>query len=304
MDISIIMVNYNTIELTKSAINSIAEKTIGLDYEIILVDNNSEDGSHEFFSNLGLKNLKYIQSGCNLGFGKANNLGYKESKGNYIFLLNTDTLLINNAIKILYDVIKKDRKIGVVGGNLYDENINPTHSFLKESYSLKTEIYTNFGFVFNRLKKIIRIFLKDKQDNRVFNHTGKIMKVGYISGADMLINRECIEKVGFFDPDFFMYFEETELTSRIKKIGYEVLSVPEAKIIHLQGKSIKFKEQKIRMFNESKFKYFEKVYGDKSVAKVYTINQISNYLKFILTFNKNYLKIIEINKKIFKSKIN
>lgn len=299
MNVSIIMVNYNTLELTKNAINSLVEKTRDMSYEIILVDNASKDGSHEYFSNLKLENFKYIQSGSNLGFGRANNLGYKQSKGEYIFLLNTDTLLVNNAIKILYEIIRKENKIGIVGGNLYDINMKPGHSFLKEIYSLKTEIYANFGFILNIPKKILKLFLKEKRED--FNYTNNVMEVGYITGADMLIRRECIEKVGFFDSDFFMYFEETELTYRVKKAGYKVLSIPEAKIIHLEGKSTKFKEQKIKMFNESKFKYFKKVYGEKAKNRVYSINKISNLLKFLLTFNKNYLTIIKINQEIIQS---
>lgn len=298
MDVSIIMVNYNTLELTKNAINSVIEKTKNINYEIILVDNNSKDGSHEYFSNLELKNFKYIQSGNNLGFGKANNLGYKMAKGKYIFLLNTDTLLVNNAIKILYENIEKNENAGVVGGNLYDINMKPMHSFLKELYSLKTEIYLNFGFVLEMPKKILKIFREEKRKD--FNYTGKIKEVGYITGADMLIRKECIEKVGFFDPDFFMYFEETELTSRIKKRGYKVLSIPEAKIIHLEGKSTKLKEQKIKMFNESKFKYFQKVYGIKEKEKVYLILMIANKLKYLLSFNKKYILILDIIKKSYK----
>lgn len=299
MDVSIIMVNYNTIELTRGAINSIFEKTKDIDYEIILVDNNSKDGSHEYFSNLKLQNFEYIQSGSNLGFGKANNLGYKKAKGNYIFLLNTDTLLVNNAIKILYDNIKKSKNTGIVGGNLYDINMKPTHSFLKELYSLKTEIYFNFGFILEIPKKILKIFKEEKRKD--FNYTDEVKEVGYITGADMLIRRECIEKVGFFDPDFFMYFEETELTSRIKKAGYKVLSVPKAKIIHLEGKSSKFKEQKIKMFNDSKFKYFQKVYGVKEKEKVYLTLKIANKLKYLLSFNKKYLIILDIIKKSYKN---
>ncbi|MGL5203416.1 glycosyltransferase family 2 protein [Cetobacterium sp.] len=298
MDVSIIMVNYNTLELTKNTINSVIEKTSNIDYEIILIDNDSKDGSHEYFSSLNLDNFRYIQSGSNLGFGKANNLGYKIASGNYIFLLNTDTLLVNNAIKILFDEIYKDNKIGVVGGNLYDMDMNPVHSFLKEIYSFKTEIYINFGFILNIPKKIVGILKSQKRDD--FNYSNNIIEVGYITGADMMIRRECIEAVGFFDPDFFMYFEETELTSRIKKVGYKIVSVPGAKIIHLEGKSTKFKEQKIKMFNESKFKYFDKVYGSTCSKKVYLINLLSNYLKFILSFNRDYLKIIEIIKSILK----
>ncbi|MGL5964479.1 MAG: glycosyltransferase family 2 protein [Fusobacteriaceae bacterium] len=297
MDVSIIMVNYNTLELTKNAINSVIEKTSGIIYEIILVDNDSKDGSHEYFSNLELENFKYIQSGSNLGFGKANNLGYKSAEGNVIFLLNTDTLLVNNAIQILFNEISKNSKIGVVGGNLYDLDMKPGHSFLKEIYSFRTEIYANFGFVLNIPKKLIGLFKSKLRMD--FNYSDEIIEVGYITGADMMIKRECIEKVGFFDPDFFMYFEETELTYRIKKVGYKILSIPKAKTIHLEGKSTVFKEHKIKMFNESKFKYFEKVYGIGFKRKIYLTNLISNYLKFLLSFNKDYLRINKIIKQVY-----
>lgn len=299
MDISIIMVNYNTLELTKNAINSLIEKTKGIEYEIFLVDNNSKDGSQEYFSTLQMDNFKYIQSRDNLGFGRANNLAYPKTKGRYIFLLNTDTLLINNAIKIIFDVMEKNKKVGISGGNLYDLEMKPVHSFGKKIYSIKSHIK-------EEIISILKIFLKKERrlnqnfKRNDFNYTDKNTEVGYITGADMMIKRECIEKDRFFDSDFFMYFEETELTYRIKKMGYKVLSIPEAKIIHLEGESTKFKEQKIKMFNESKFKYFEKVYGKKQKWIIYNISQFSNYIKYLLSFNKNHLKIIKINKEIRK----
>jgi hypothetical protein len=284
MEVSIILVNYNTLEMTKNAIDSILEKTQDLSYEIILVDNNSNDGSQEYFSNLELKNFKYIQSGKNLGFGKANNLGYSFATGKYIFLLNTDTLLVNNAIKLLYEKIKEDSSIGVVGGNLYDENMNPVTSFQKEIYSLRTEFY-----FLKRVWKKISFQSGERED---FNYTDEDKEVGCISGADMLIRRECIEKIGFFDPDFFMYFEETELTFRIKKAGYKILSVPAAKIIHLEGKSFKFKETRFQMYVESKYKYLGKVYGENYINWSYVISQ----LKYLLIPTKANLKKFQLNK--------
>lgn len=294
MDVSIIMINYNTLELTKKVIDSILLQTQNLNYEIILVDNNSTDGSKEYFSNNKIEKLKFIENSENLGFGKANNIGYSHAKGKYIFLLNTDTILLNNAIKILHDILVKNVSIGIVGGNLYDEDMNPTHSYGNKIYNTLTDIKSE-------IKDIIKIILKNerlKKKRNDFNYSNEIIEVGYITGADMMIKRECIEKVGFFDPDFFMYFEETELTVRIKKAGYKVVSSPQAKIIHLEGRSTKFKEQKIRMFNESKFKYFEKVYGKKKQLLVYYISQFSNYIKFLLSFNRNYLRVIKINKEI------
>lgn len=298
MEVSIILVNYNTLKLTKNVVDSVIEKTKGLKYEIILVDNDSKDGSKEYFSNLKLNNFKYIQSGINLGFGKANNLGYTHATGNFIFLLNTDTLLINNSIKVLYEEMKKRKSVGVVGGNLYDIEMNPVHSFGKDIYSLRDDLKQEIG-------SLIKIIFKKSENKSLrkkrtdFNYSDKVLEVGYITGADMMIKRECIDEVGFFDTDFFMYFEETELTSRIKKAGYKILSVPQAKIIHLEGQSTKFKENKVRMYNESKFKYFEKVYGKQAKQKSYLISQIGNWLKYILTLNKDYLKIIKIIKEAY-----
>ena len=129
MDVSVIMVNYNTLELTKNTINSVMEKTKDLNYEIILIDNASTDGSVEFFEKEYKDKIIFIKNNENLGFGKANNKGIEIAKGKYVFLLNSDTLLINNAIKILFDFMEKNKNCGVCGGNLFDIDLKPTHSF-------------------------------------------------------------------------------------------------------------------------------------------------------------------------------
>ena len=103
MQVSVIIVNYNTKELTKQAIQSVFDRTEGVEYEIIVVDNDSKDGSVEELKKIFQNKITIIESKENLGFGRANNLGIKQSKGKYVFLLNSDTELINNAIKIFYD---------------------------------------------------------------------------------------------------------------------------------------------------------------------------------------------------------
>ena len=100
-DISIIIVNYNTLHVLRPCLDSIIEQTIGIDYEIIVVDNGSTDGSIEELSSNS--RVTFIPTGENLGFGRANNKGLEQAKGEYIFFLNSDTLLKNNAIKMLYD---------------------------------------------------------------------------------------------------------------------------------------------------------------------------------------------------------
>ena len=128
MDVSVIIVNYNTLGLTSDCIESIIAQTSTVEYEIILVDNASTDGSKEVFAQD--KRIKYIYSDRNLGFGRANNLGIREAKGRYLFFLNSDTILLNNAVKLFFDFCEKnpDRKIGAVGAVLKDQNQKNIHS--------------------------------------------------------------------------------------------------------------------------------------------------------------------------------
>ena len=127
MTVSIIIVNYNTLHVLKPCLDSIIEHTIGIDYEIIVVDNGSTDGSIEVLSQDN--RITLIQTGENLGFGKANNKGLEQAKGKYILFLNSDTLLRNNAIKIFYDFAEQYQgKLGALGGILEDRH---TDSFLR-----------------------------------------------------------------------------------------------------------------------------------------------------------------------------
>lgn len=286
MDVSVIIVNYNTLELTKNTINSVLEKTQCIEYEIILVDNASTDGSIDYFEEKPNGKIIFLKNKENLGFGKANNKGIEIAKGKYIFLLNSDTLLINNAIKILFDYMESNPKIGVCGGNLYDIELSPAHSFKKELITLINE----FDFFKN---KIARIVLKKRLD---FNYKDIPLEVGYITGADMFIRKKVLEESGNFDDDFFMYFEETELTYRIKKLGYKVMSVSEAKIIHLEGKSSIFKEKKIKMSFESKYKYFYKTQREKEIKWIYLISQI----KYLSIPTKMNIRKFQINKEEYK----
>ena len=131
MQVSIIIVNYNTKELIKNCINSIYKYTQDIQYEIIVSDNGSTDGSIEMLKS-EFPNVILIENNANLGFGTANNRGLKIAKGKYIFYLNSDTVLLNNAVKIFYDYWENSsdkENIGALGCNLLDENFNIIHSF-------------------------------------------------------------------------------------------------------------------------------------------------------------------------------
>lgn len=236
-DVSVVIVNYNTYQLLEACIKSVINSTKGVDYELIVVDNHS-DSELSFKLDRAFPNqVLTLQLTENLGFGRANNEGIKHATGKYVLCLNPDTLLINNAIGLLCDYMNHHPAVGICGGNLYDAHMNPTHSYRMALPSFWWEIDFHLGYFFGKL-----IWGK----NLEFNYSDRPRSVGYITGADMMIRKEILDITGGFSIRFFMYFEECELTYRIKKLGYKVFSVPEAKIQHLEGKSFPSSELSIK----------------------------------------------------------
>lgn len=266
MDVSVIIVNYNTKELTKKCLDSIFVHTSEISFEVILVDNASTDGSVEFFAND--KRIKFIASQENLGFGKANNLGFKVATGHYIFLLNSDTLFLNNAIKIFFDTFTKiPLKVACLGTLLKDTDMNITHSF------------GHFPTVFSVLKDALHVylpFLKYRPCKKLNIDSHYVFfEVDYITGADLFIRKTVIDDLGLFDPDFFMYFEETEMQYRYHKKNYKSAIINTPSIIHIEGasgKNIKKTYKVNNMFTESCFLYLKKT------------NSIQMYIFFRIIF--------------------
>lgn len=225
MEVSVIIVNYNTQQLTSNCIESIFLHTKGVTFEIILVDNASKDGSVEFFSKD--ERIHFIPSPENLGFGRANNLGYQHSKGKYIFALNSDTILENDALTLFYHQMEKlPQKVGCVGTMLLDGDGKISRSYL----SLPTWWESLQCFTYPHFLPQTGFSVLDEQ---------KPFQVSGVTGADMFIRRSVIEECGFFDTDFFMYYEETELQLRFQKFGYECYIIHGPRIIHLERGSQK-----------------------------------------------------------------
>jgi len=250
MNVSIIIVNYNTSSLLKSCIESIYAQVQNCSYEIIVVDNNSSDNSEEVIRT-NFPRVHFIKSPENLGFGKANNLGVNHASGEYLLFLNSDTELINDAISILYEFIANCSDCGIVGGNLFSRDNLPQHSYACSLPTSRSELYR----FFSRTGE----FFSSK--NSWFNHSNAPLKVGYITGADLMISKELFNSLNGFDPDFFMYYEETELTKRLKDLGYSVWSVPQAKIMHLKGGSLEYLENGRKTVYESRYMYLFKSFG-------------------------------------------
>lgn len=240
MQVSVIIVNYNTRQLLCNCLRSIQERTTYIEYEVIIVDNASTDDSYEIVTR-DFPWVRWIQSEENLGFGRANNLGMSVAKGKYFFLLNSDTLLVNNALKEFFDYAELNPDFGALGAILLGPDNDTCHSFGKFITP-----WSELKFV---LVKYLR-FLKDKSNL----HPEKVdspQKVDYITGADLWIPRKVYETIGGFDPIFFMYCEEVDWQQRMADANLDRLIIPGPEIIHLEGGS---DNTKSRLWSPSRLK--------------------------------------------------
>lgn len=256
INVSVILVNYNTAQLTLNAIKSVYKLTSELKFEIILVDNCSSDNSIELI-NQNFPEVIIIKNKKNIGFGKANNKGFEVAKGKYYFLLNTDTYLLNNAIKILYDFMENpyNQNVGVVGAKLFKPN---------GEYCVSDGRFPNYKlFVKGSFLKYFynKDYYSNEQFEPIFKSDKTTYETDYVSGADFFVRRDIIEKVGGFDNRFFLYAEETELCYRIKKMIPSTKCVvnPQAKIVHIGQGSISNKlvnkKKRLRFINGTTIYY-------------------------------------------------
>jgi len=230
--VSVILVSFNTRELTLATIDSLYASIVdpGFGIEVIVVDNASHDGSAdavaERFPEVGL-----IRSRENLGFGRGNNLGARNAKGRALLLLNTDTIVRRGAVEALYEALYREPRCGVVGAYLE----NPDGSY-QNSVLLLPTVWRTFCTFFwleqfaGRIPAFGGMF-----DRRPPGDTERTVEAVY--GAALMIRRDLFEALGGFDPAYFMYFEESDLCRRVGERGYLVRSVPSARIVHLEGQS-------------------------------------------------------------------
>ncbi len=290
IDVSILIVNYNTCGLTLQCLQSVFSKTENISFEVIVVDNASTDDSVRKISN-EFPQVKLIEAKYNLGFGKANNMGAKQASGNYLFLLNSDTILLENSTKILKDYLEKapDLNIAVVGCKLLDLENQP-HSSFGNFPSIWQEIF-EYG-----PSKIFHKFYKERLSVSVVDSSNVIKEVDYIVGADMFFKKSKFDEVGGFDEDFFFYYEETELCFRLKKLGYKVIWNPVTSIIHHSGASSKTLESVnywvLGQLQKSKYLYYNKCHGPIITLMVKCISIPRNLIRYRKFEMRKILKIL------------
>jgi GT2 family glycosyltransferase len=264
IDVSIILINYKTHDLVKDCLDSIQAKSSGFSYEVIIVDNSNDEKEFEALKEIvsSYSNIRIINPKENCGTSKGNNIGAKAAQGKYLLLLNSDTLLIDNAILELLNVFKEKESVGAVGANLYSKDGSPTHSYVLKEGNLKL-IKQNT----NPLYSFFRRFMKT---NYEFNRTGKILPIkGYICAAAVMIPQAVYWEVGGDDERIFMYGEDDLLCAEIRQKGYGLYNTPAAKIIHLEGASDQqvWSDFKVKNYVHGAYIRLEKIYGKEDAQK-------------------------------------
>jgi GT2 family glycosyltransferase len=260
MDLSIILVNYNSKAYLASCLSSIKQLSNSLSLETIVVDNASTDGSQEMIVSSYPK-VSLIKNSSNLGFGKANNLGIQLAKGKYILLLNNDTTLKNDALTILVQFLDKNQKAGIVTSKLYE-------SSGKIQKNCRSFPVTPFDTMFGRASLLSKLFPNNPitRKNTMSTWDYKTPRqVDWVSGAAMMVKREVFDRIGLLDENIFMYWEDTDFCKRAKDAGWEIWFTPEAEIIHYTGlgggrRSLWLKLFTIYHMHWSAYYYFRKHY--------------------------------------------
>ncbi len=245
MIISVVIVSYNVKEYIISCIQSIYKHSKGdFSFEIIVVDNNSTDGSVSKLKN-EFPDIILINNNYNAGYSTAANQGAKKSQGKYIFFLNPDTLFLENSLAKISKIAEGFNKLGVIGPKLINEEGLAQQSCWKSPTVLNTMLSLLHLDFFNYRKNY---------KNKKFN---KISKVDSVSGGAFFLTRNLFNKLGGFNENLF-WMEDIDFCFRAKKMGYDISYFPFTKIIHFVGKSAE-KNYKIAISNQmiSKIKFFK-----------------------------------------------
>lgn len=239
MDLSIIIVNYNTKKLTLECIESIYKSKMNYTFEIFVVDNNSSDNSVDAIKET-YSNVKVVENKENVGFSKANNQAIKVSNGRYVLLLNSDTIVNNTTLSTIIEFMDKHKEVGATGCKV----VLPDGSLDKACHRGFPTPKASFYYITGLAKR----FPSNPKFNgyhKSYLNMDEIHEIDCLVGAFMMVRRETIKDVGMLDETYFMYGEDIDWCYRIKKAGWKIYYNPKVSIIHYKGASSRKKPFKI-----------------------------------------------------------
>jgi GT2 family glycosyltransferase len=249
MDVSIIIVNWNTNALLRNCLDSIFKTIEALTYEIIVVDNASSDGSINMLAEK-YPQVTTIANAENRGFGAANNQGFAVMRGKYALLLNTDAMLTPEAVKKLWVFAESHPRAAIVCGQLLNADGSKQNSIA--AFPTLLTLATNTS--------LLEYLFPRKYPSKRYEYN-QPLEVDSAIGACMMIRKKALDEVSFFDDRYFFFFEETDLAYAMKRAGWLIYQVPDARIYHLQGQSIGHNEKSRIEFYRSRYQYLNKWHG-------------------------------------------
>ena len=246
MDISVIVVSFNTKELLFCCLASIFETIKGISFEVWVVDNSSTDGTVEAIRE-SYPAINLIKNTRNLGFAAANNQAFKQMNGRYGLLLNTDTILTNGAVKELYNFMEANPEAGMAGGQLL--NLDGS----------KQSSIANFPTLLTLLcnEALLRVLMPKRFPSKRRDYVYPL-RVDSCIGACLIVRKEAMDDIGFLDERYFFFLEETDWAYRMKLGGWAVYFVPTARIFHGQGRTVGGSLDARIMFYRSRYSFFKK----------------------------------------------
>ncbi|MER3433406.1 MAG: glycosyltransferase family 2 protein [Leptolyngbya sp. ERB_1_1] len=248
MTVSIILVNYNGAQVTIDCLHSIRNQLHTVPYEVIVVDNASTDQSADSIEST-FPEVKLLRQSENRGFGAGNNIGARIASGEYLFLLNTDTILTCDLLPHLIEVMEQDPTIGIVGPKLLN---------LDGSLQLSTARSISLWGEYQDLKQKLD-YRKPTERSRICKQFETIQEVDIVIGAALFVRKDLFEDLGGFDETFFMYFEESDLCQRAQEEGWKIVYTPSVNLIHLGGHSVNQTADRLRLeYRRSQIYYYQK----------------------------------------------
>jgi len=255
VDLSVIIVNWNTRELVLNCLRSLDGATENMSAEVYVVDNGSRDGSvaavrHTF------PGVVVVANERNLGFARANNKALKRARGEYVLLLNSDVLLSKDTVTALMEFMGKNALAGMAGAQLLNSDGSKQNSF----DNLPTLLSEGFN------KSLLRILFPGRFPSKRVT-TSSPREVESVIGACVLVRREAIKAVGLLDEDYFFFMEETDWCYRMREKGWRVYIVPDARAVHLQGATVRGVKSRAKIeYYRSRYLFFRKHRGQIQLA--------------------------------------
>ena len=290
-DVAFIIVTWNAKDLLLDCLDSLYKQVGQIDYEVIVVDNGSHDGTVEAVTQR-FEQANVIANEENCGFAAANNQGLQKMTSRYAVLLNSDTIVLRGTFERLTKFLDDNPKAGVVGPQLVNKDGSKQNCF--HNYpSLATEII-GLG--------LLKSIFPDKYPSKRQKYS-EPLETDAILGACLMVRKEVVDQIGYMDDGYFFFLEETDWCFRMKNAGWKIYHIPDVKIIHLHGESTKKKvpvETWVEYYR-SNYRFFKKNRGDLSLLLIVFVKILKLNINFLLILLCCAVTLFSIKK--FKQKL-